>query len=99
MIKHLVLLNWKKGVSETDITAVTDGFARMADLIDIIRRYQFGPDAGLYKGNADYALVAEFNNAADLKAYVNHPDHQALMKEVIGPLLDSYQSVQFEMQP
>ncbi len=97
MIKHIVLLSWKEGTSEEAVAAVTAGFARLRDELDEIKHYEFGPDAGIYRGNADYALIGEFDNEEDLKAYVMHPRHQALLAEVTGPILASFQSVQFEV--
>ena len=96
MIKHVVLLNWKEGVDSEALAAVDAAFARLRDVIPQVARYEFGADADFYRGNADYALVAEFDCEEDLRAYVTHPDHLALLKEVTGPILESFQSVQFE---
>ena len=96
MIRHVVLLTWKEAVSEEQVSAVNAAFAALAEEIDEIAGYEFGPDAGLFRGNADYALVASFHNESDLKAYVKHPRHLALLEEVTGPIMASFQSVQFE---
>lgn len=95
MIKHVVLLHWKDGASQQQIEALTAGLSQLAQQIPEIISYSFGPDAGIFRGNADYALIAEFNNEADLKAYVFHPSHQQFMNDVAGPLLASFQSMQF----
>lgn len=97
MIKHVVLLKWKAGVSPEQVDAVNEAFRLLGDEIAEVASYQFGPDAGIYRGNADYALVAEFANEADLKSYVMHPRHQALLADVTGPIMESFQSVQFEL--
>ncbi|MAK44629.1 MAG: stress protein [Spongiibacter sp.] len=96
MIKHIVLLTWKPETTKTEIDAVSQGLARLPEDIPEIVSYHFGPDAKLYRGNADYALVAEFRCEADLKTYVTHPSHQRFMKEVASPILDTFQSVQIE---
>lgn len=95
MIKHVVLLKWKPGVSNKEIDRVTAGFQELERQIEEIACYSFGKDASIYRGNADYALIAEFSSEADLKAYVDHPRHQEFMREVTGPLLESFQSIQF----
>jgi hypothetical protein len=95
MIKHLVLLKWKSGVSSKEIDRVTSGFQDLKDQIKGIASYSFGEDASIYRGNADYALIAEFLSEADLKAYVEHPKHQEFMREVTGPIMESFQSIQF----
>ena len=96
MIKHIVLLTWKEGVTQDQIDAVTSEFCALGEEIDEIVSYQFGQDAGIYRGNADYALVAEFRDESDLKSYVVHPGHQELLSRVTGPILESFQSVQFD---
>ena len=99
MIKHVVLLNWKEGVTQEEISQVTSGFLVLMNEIKEIHTYQFGPDAGIYKGNANYVLVAEFKSEADLKTYVKHPEHQKFLAEVAGPMLEHFQSGQFLMTP
>lgn len=97
MIKHVVLLTWKEGVSQEQIDTVTAEFRALGDEIEEVVGYEFGQDAQIYKGNADYALVAEFRNKSDLKAYVVHPRHQELLAKVTGPILKSFLSVQFNV--
>lgn len=98
MIKHVVLLKWKAGVSEEQIDCVSAGFQKLKDQIPEIASYSFGKDASIYRGNADYALIAEFESEADLRAYVVHPKHQEFLREVTGPIMASFQSVQFTDQ-
>lgn len=95
MIKHVVLLTWKDGTSQDQIDAVTSGFLALRNEIPDIVSYSFGQDAGIYRGNADYALIAEFQEEADLEAYVSHPSHIRLLKTITGPILESFQAVQF----
>ena len=97
MIKHVVLLTWKEDVSQEQVDTVTAEFRALGDEIEEVAGYEFGQDAGIYKGNADYALIAEFKNEADLKAYVVHPRHQELLAKVTGPILKSFLSVQFNV--
>jgi heme-degrading monooxygenase HmoA len=97
VIKHVVLLTWNEDVSQEQIDTVTAEFRALGDEIEEVAGYEFGQDARIYKGNADYALVAEFKNEADLKAYVVHPRHQELLAKVTGPILKSFLSVQFNV--
>ena len=96
MIKHVVLLNWKDGTDAEAIAAVGLAFADLRQRVPEIVSYDYGPDAGYYRGNADYVLVAQFACEDDLRTYVSHPEHLALLKDVTGPILESFQSVQFE---
>lgn len=96
MIVHIVLMNWNKTLDGKEIENIDSAFARLPALIPEIKSYRFGADLGLFDGNADYALIAEFDNAEDMRVYSTHPDHIDLLKAATGPLLDSYQALQFE---
>jgi hypothetical protein len=97
MIRHVVLMKWKENTPGHAVQAVSDAFARLPQLIPEIRAYQFGPDLGIYPGNADYLLVADFDNLPDFKIYANNPDHIELMKSVSMPIMESFNSAQFEI--
>lgn len=96
MITHIVLLSWKEGVSQNQIDKVAASFQELKEEIPEIVSYRFGEDAGIFKGNADYVLIAEFENEEDLKAYVKHPRHQDLLANITGPILESFQSIQLK---
>ena len=97
MIRHVVLLHWKPNTPVEAIEAVTNAFTTLSTLIPQIRSYQFGPDLAIYDSNADYVVIADFDNEADFKAYVVNPDHGALMKEVSVPIMASFSSAQFQL--
>ena len=97
MIRHVVLLKWKENTSQEAIRAVTEAFTSLPGLIPEIRSYQFGPDLGIYAGNADYVLVADFENQQDFETYSVHEHHIALMKTVSLPIMASFSSAQFEI--
>lgn len=97
MIKHVVLLKFKEALTDKQLLILQQGFTDLASQIDEIQRYEFGPDLSFYRGNADYALVAEFLSQADVEIYVQHPLHQAFLKNVAGPILASFMSAQFSL--
>lgn len=97
MIRHVVLLKWKENTPQQAIQAVTEAFSKLPGLIPEIRSYQFGPDLGLYPGNADYLLVADFDTQQHFQIYANNQDHIELMKTVSMPIMESFQSAQFEI--
>lgn len=97
MIKHVVLLNFKSGVSIQSIEEMEQGFQQLKGKISEMHSYEFGADAEIYTGNASYALVAEFETEAHFKRYVAHPEHLKFMAERVEPVLESYQAVQFVM--
>jgi len=97
MIRHVVLLTWNENCTEAAVEAVTRGLAALPKQIPEIRSYRFGRDLGLGRKNADYVLVADFDSLEDFESYVPHPAHVDLLKNLTGPILDSFVSAQFEI--
>lgn len=95
MIRHVVLLKWNDKITPQAVENIGVELGKLKDDIEQIRSYEYGPDENLYKGNADYALVAEFASQAELDAYVVHPRHKQFLKEVAGPVLESFMACQF----
>jgi hypothetical protein len=96
-LRHTVLIRFKPETTEEQIQAVLDGLGTMPEKIGLIRRYEFGRDLGIMEGNPHLALVADFDSADDWKAYQDHPDHQALVRGTISPILESMTRVQYEV--
>ncbi len=97
MLRHVALFRWRPGTTEEQVRAVEEGLARLPGLIPEIRDYRFGPDAGLREGNYDFAVVADFDDVEAWRRYVEHPDHQAVLTDLIRPIAESRHSVQFEL--
>lgn len=75
MIRHIVMFNWKDGTDASVIEEVSAGFAHMRDTIPNVVSMAWGADQGLAEANFDYAMIADFENAEDWKAYQVHPEH------------------------
>jgi hypothetical protein len=86
MIAHLVLFNPKAGVSESDLRAFAKTIQNACRQIEAIQRSHVGRridvDAGYARsfGEKTYQFVAifEFENAAGLRGYLEHPLHKHL---------------------
>jgi hypothetical protein len=57
----------------------------------------FGPDLGVNEGNADFAIVADFDDADSYLAYRDHPAHVDVVKRSIAPISSQRRAVQFEL--
>jgi hypothetical protein len=97
MIRHVVLFTWKPEATEEQKRAVHAELAKMPPAIEAIRAYRFGPDAGINPANSDYAVVADFDDAAGYVSYRDHPVHRALVENYVSPILASRAAVQFEI--
>ncbi len=96
MITHIVVFSWKPGVSDEQIQKVVDELSALPALVPSIRSYRVGRDAGAAEGNADFAVVATFDDLDGWRAYTDHPAHQAVVAAHIRPNIASRAAVQFE---
>ena len=87
MIKHIVLFDLNDGVRKDD-PRVTRVFAELQALegkIDLIKQWEVGENFSDRPIAADFALYSEFDSAADLAGYIEHPSHRevvVLLQEV-----------------
>ncbi|MCZ7525991.1 MAG: Dabb family protein [Acidimicrobiia bacterium] len=95
MLRHVSLLTWTPEATAEQRQAVRDALGRLPGRIPEIRDYRFGDDAGLADGNADFAVVADFDSPEAYDAYARHPDHQAVIADHIRPILAGRLAVQF----
>ena len=94
-LRHVVLLRFRADASDAAKQTVHNALTALPGKIPEIQRYQFGDDAGLVEGHADFAIVAEFANEADFETYAKHPDHQAAIAETIRPIVEQRTALQY----
>jgi hypothetical protein len=87
VFRHVVLFRWKPGTPAAELTALERALAELPGQVAEIRSYRFGRDAGLFPGNFDFAIVAEFADEAAWRRYVDHPAHQKLVAEHVRPIV------------
>ena len=97
ILRHVNLLSWKEGTSETQIAALCQELERMRSEISEIRSLTFGPDLRLAEGNVDFAIVEDFDDAEAFGRYVAHPAHTRMVAEFLRPILASRQAIQLEV--
>ena len=95
--RHVVLLKWKDGTDSASRSAVREGLAALPSQIPELRSYLFGEDRGLVPGNFDFAIVAEFEDEAAWRVYVDHPSHQDVIARLIQPIVAQRVAVQFDL--
>jgi hypothetical protein len=96
MFRHIALFRWAEGVTAEQIAEVGEALYSLPAVIPEIRSYRFGPDLGLAEHNFDFAVVADFDGVEDFRAYRDNPDHRAVSRSVIGPLIADRAAVQFD---
>jgi hypothetical protein len=95
-LTHVALFTWKVGATEQDLDALRDGLSTLPGLIPEIKRFRFGPDAGLNAGNAQFAVVAEFDDVEAYRVYADHPVHRDVIARLVTPLVERRVAIQFE---
>ena len=96
-VTHVVTFTWTEDTSaETvgEITAALRAFVADGELAGL-RSWECGEDAGFAETNADYAVVAVFDDADGYTAYRDHPEHRRIIDEHIAPRIASRSAVQF----
>ncbi len=79
MIRHIVLFQRKKDVSDTEIAGVLAGIEALSDVVPGILATSSGSDCspeGMQRGMT-HGFTVDFIDAEARDAYLVHPDHQA----------------------
>lgn len=97
MLRHVVLFRWRSGVTEDEVASVAAALGQLPAAIPTIRHYRFGADVGLNDGNADFAVVADFDDVDGYLTYRDHPAHQAVIAELIAPNVAERTAVQLDV--
>ena len=96
MYRHVALFRFKPDATAEQRATVLDVLRTLPAQIPEIKDFRVGPNAGDDEGNAEFAVVADFENAGDYAIYQRHPAHQAVLSEHIRPILASRTAAQYE---
>ena len=96
MIAHIVLFRLRPEVSLEDRRALLDGWATVLNDIPVIRRARVGRRVrigrsyeSLTRLDFPYVAVLEFDNVEALRAYLDHPAHEALATRLFAAIADT----------
>ncbi len=87
MIRRVVLLRWKEGMTAAQVEAVTAGLSTLPGQIPEIRSYTHGPDLAAEAGAYDYGIVADFDDVDGWRVYDSHPVHDKVRADIIRPYI------------
>jgi hypothetical protein len=99
MLRHVVMFRWKSGTSERDLELLERALADMPRMCPSIRRYRFGRNLALQPGGFDFAIVADFDDAAGWREYWNNEGHQKLVADHVRPITHERAALQLELEP
>jgi hypothetical protein len=96
VIAHIVIFRPRPGRSDTDRRSLADAFRDALRDIPSIRRARIGrrvthgrPYESLMRVDYQYAAVLEFDDQAGLRAYLEHPAHEALASRFFDTFEDA----------
>ena len=95
MYRHVILFIWKPGTTSEQVAAAHRSLATLPDRLPHIRAFSAGPDAGRLQHNADYALIADFDDPSGYLAYRDGPYHLSIIDRFMAPIIESYVRVQY----
>jgi hypothetical protein len=98
MLTHLCLITYKdpKSVDATTQKAIEEAYLKLPSIIPGIASMKVGRDAGLLDGNADLCILATFESQEAFKNYSTHEAHGRVIFPVLGHLMASWSTAQFE---
>ena len=97
MFRHVVLFTWTEDATETQKHAMAGELRKLPSVIDAIRLYHVGPDAGINPSNCDFAVVADFDDADGYLVYRDHPAHRKVVEDYLNPIVASRASAQYQI--
>lgn len=96
MFRHVVLFRWDDEMTDALEQQLADELNTLAPTLTGVRSYRAGKDAGIVEGNFDFAVVADFDDAASYLAYRDHPRHQDIISRLSRPHTRERAAAQYE---
>jgi hypothetical protein len=97
MIRHVSLLTFVPQATSEQIEAAATALRALPPIIPELRDYRVGPDVGVDTGNATFVVIGDFDDADGYRTYRDHPEHIAVAKEHILPILAGRTAAQYEI--
>ena len=94
-LRHLVLLRFHPDTEAAQVEAVTAALRTLPGQIPALAAYLVGPDLAISDGTYDFGIAADFASQGDYETYRDHPAHQAVIGDLIAPLVAERAAVQY----
>jgi hypothetical protein len=96
MLQHVVAIHWNDAVPNDYAPTVVAALHDMVRSIDTVREYRCGADLGVSgTDNADFVIVATFDDVAGWKVYDEHPLHNEVRSTYFKPYIARRSAAQF----
>lgn len=97
MVVHVVLFKWKEDVTSDAIAAAVKALQALKDQIPGILEITCGRNFSERSQGFQQGLVVKFVDQAALEAYLPHPEHQAVVQNLIKPILADILALDYEV--
>src|ERR1035437_1123126 len=96
MIRHVVMFRWTPEATEEQKQQVAAELRRLPALLPGLAAYRVDPDLGLFEGNFEFAVVADFDDLEGYQVYRDNPEHREIIGKFIQPIAAQRAAVQYE---
>lgn len=97
MIVHMVLFQWKEEASPEAITSVLEELRDLKKAIPGIIELSCGENFSARSQGFQNGLLVQFQDRTALEAYIPHPAHQAVVQNLIKPILKDIIVLDYEV--
>ena len=97
VLRQITLIKFKTGVSDQQIKELSIGFSKIANIVNGILQFDFGPDKNLEDKSMDYALVIDFESQDSWKEYRSHPEHVSFAKNAMR-IIERVERAQYDVK-
>ncbi|MBD2312967.1 Dabb family protein [Desertifilum sp. FACHB-1129] len=98
MIEHIVLFKWQPDTSPEAIATIIEALKSLQDKIPGIVDLSCGENFCERSKGFTHGLVVRFVDRAALENYGPHPEHQAIVQELIKPVLLDILALDFAIE-
>ena len=95
-VEHLVLFRWQPEATTAQIAAAVTALRSLANCVPGILQLSCGENFTERAKGFQHGLVVRFGDRAALDAYQAHPEHQAVVKQHIQPILADILALDYE---
>lgn len=95
-VRHVAMFRFAEGVDPRRIDALEAALGELPRRIGELESYSFGRALGLSEPSWDFVVVADVADAEAYERYRTHPDHVALIREHLEPILADRAAVQIQ---
>jgi hypothetical protein len=79
----------KEGVPDAEIDRLVTAWNAMGSKVDTLRAITAGRNACSTDQRYTVALVADFDDWAGYKTYADHPEHEAIKRDISSKIIDA----------